>query len=112
MHRAARWSVEPSVRFSVLDFRRSGRRWRLEFVQRPLQQVDEARELSLPRFYSSKLLLLGSVALTLGGVHGVVGVSDVTVGLVLEAIGIVNVAYDVRYSPAQFVERSVVLSRR
>jgi hypothetical protein len=66
----------------------------------------------LPRFYSRTLLLLGSVAPPPGGVHGVVGVADLTVGVALDVLGVVNVAHDIRYSLAQFVERFCGIGRK
>ena len=105
MHGAARRMPEPSFRLSSLDFRRPGRRWRPEFVQRLRQQVDEARQLSLPLLYSRTLLLLSFVAPTSGSIHRVFGVADRTVGVVLVVFSLPNVMDHVLYSLAQVAER-------
>jgi hypothetical protein len=102
----------PSFRFPVLEFRRSGKRQRPEFVQRLLQQVNEASQLPCPFLCSRTLLLLGSVAAAASAVHIVIGLADLPVGVVLAAFGVRNVMHDVRYPVVQFVKHVCRIGRK
>ncbi|MGA8616096.1 MAG: hypothetical protein WB760_31290 [Xanthobacteraceae bacterium] len=73
-------------------------------MQRLLQQVDEARQLSLLLFCSRMLLLLGSIAPAPGTVHIVIGIADLTGSVVFATFGVRNATHYVLYSFVQFDE--------
>jgi hypothetical protein len=95
--------MEPSLRFSPLDFR-SRRRRRSEFVERLLQQVDKARQLPLLLLRSRTLFLLGSVTPTPGTVYVVVSIAHIFFGIALAVLRFRDVVHDVADSIVQVLK--------